>query len=390
VTLAEVLTAEIVGREIRVGTDGIPVVTLPGFKGDLYYSQINTEGTIIKGFPHDIPTVRAISPETPLFKLEEHPEIEVVGDGMYNKRYAFGADERFQTEGFRLDVLEALLTAFQSRSIELRDKAEIKIEGTDKPLKVGKSLRQFYPYAMYYHNNPYIGNSSLVGRLLASRVVAPQIDQEIKASARYFEFSLKERCKYCDKAKEEERKFLNPEQGISPSEHRVVLAENDQHNNGCVAYVPYSLHDQHHIRIIPFKHIARHTDLSSRQIQYLASAIYKSLQMIIKDADRTMEDGSRLRDLKTVEIVLHSAPFYNNAELERVLLSHNGHENGGNRRSNGNLKLEDFYHFHADIFPGTIPAKGDSLEIPGSRLLVVPIRPIYAAQKLREALNHQP
>ena len=304
--------------------NGKSIIVIPSFEGNLYESQTTTSGREIASSSKDGTIVKAITPEKPLFLLEERPQ--GTGEGIYDKLNAFGADERFLVEGSVLSGLELLIGAFKERSLKLQTEAAN-----------GHSLRQFYAYATYD-----VRNSSLVGRLLSSKEIAPNILGEIKAAEHYFAGLNKDRCMYCDIMNEERQR-------VSEDQYRLVIEK------GCsIGFVPFVASDQHTIHIIP-SHVSRLTELSEKQIEELAYIAYRSLERIKADA-------SKSREIDTINVAFHSAPI----------------------NYPSNTELEEYYHLHIEISPGKVPVKGAPYEIPSSGWNIVTGRPKDIAEKLRQ------
>lgn len=331
-------------REFRRDpTRGLKSIILPDFpppsySGSLYNSQVDINGAQIEYFSNNGVYVRVMSPKIPLLLLEDPPSRSVGDTALNDRNSAFGADERFSVNELSPSGLELLIYALISRSKALQST-------TDN----GGSLRQFYPYLTYD-----INTSSLVGRLLASREIAPSIKEEETSFLRHF--IDKERCMYCDIVVEEKRMASNPE---------TRFLNMDEHY---ISFVPFTPSSPYDLRILPLKHIRRLVELSLEQIKYLGKNIY--------DAIKSIEIVSNSNGkIDTINVALHSAPIYSNQDLVY---------------NNGMKELGRFYHFHTEISSGTFPAKGDSYIIYGSGWKVIPYRPKNIAEKLRQALNNQP
>jgi len=325
-------------REIRTDpATGRKIIVLPDLKGDVHSYMTTPIGDKIDFLSINGTSVSVLTPEVPLFLLEERGE--VVGDGaVYDRSSAFGADERLNVDVFSPSGLEALLKSFKSRSIELHSRA------TNKD-----SLTQFFPYFVYVSDQ-----RSLTGILLASRAIPPVILSEIEKSENHAAYHS-ERYMYCD-IRDEEKRMSND------SESRFVTKNMDY-----IAFTPFAPSDQHGIHILPFKHIPRFEDLSDEQIRNLAMIVYESMrriQIVAKD-DR--------RHFDIVNVVLHSAP--------NII-------KGDKTSQRTRYLLERIYHFHVEISPGQNPMHGSPYEIPFSGWTIVAGRPKDTAYKLRQALNH--
>ena len=297
-----------------------------GFEDNLYRSQRSVQGNEITSLSRNGVTVRVISPEHPLLLLEQ--KIIVEGVGLYDRAYAFGADERLDVNKFSPEGLELLLETIKLRSIALKN--------TDK----GEPLRQFHSYAT-------LEQDILTGRLLASERVAPTVEHEITKLAEHTKQHQK-RCFYCDIVRQEQNEAEN-------EESRVVFL--DENKEGYIGFVPFAPKGKDSLSVIPLKHVSRLTELSGEQVRLLAQRVYDSL-IILKEATQG-------RQITTLNVVFYSAPI-NSTSL-------------GNR--NGFYDVS--YHFHA----GVLPEKPDSYEIPGADWFVVPGRPKDTAKKYREILE---
>ena len=345
-------------REDKLGISGVEirkdprllgqsVILIPQFTGNLGDSQTSTEGTSILPYSKNGSEVDVKSPDKHhLFILEEVREIE--GVGLYDRVSGFGADERLEARGiFSPTSLELLISTFIKRTKELKQGEK------------GSSLRQFHAYGIYKTDD-----SSLTGRLLASREIAPNIQNELGESNHYFHFNNRERCMYCDITKQERN-------SAESSEHRVVFYHDELvfdskgnllYNNGAIAFVPFAPIDQHNVHILPFKHTPRLTDLSEKQTAYLADILYKCLLSISIDA-KAMQ-----REVHNLEFAIHSVPFYSKDDVHL--------------RSNDNNRVDEYSHTYIEISP----QETTSYNIPGSGWLVVPDRPKDTAARLRHII----
>ena len=300
------------------------VILIPQVLTNLKESQERTDGMPIKdkyGFPlvysNNGNSVHVISPDDHLFILEEQPDIR--GFGVYDRDTGFGVDERLHAEGsFSPTSLELLIKAFIERTTEL------------KKSEKGNLLRQFLAYGTYR-----IDKSSVDGRLLVSKAIAPNIENELKEAARYFQLNGRDRCLYCDIAEQEKSGALQTESRVilyhdAPVYGKVRGKDNTLlYNNGAIAFVPFAPIDQHNVHIFPLKHTSRLIDLSDEQIRNLSDLVYKCLIGISADAKAVG------REIHNLEFVLHSMPFYakNDAHLMR----------------NGDNEVESYSHSYIDI-----------------------------------------
>ena len=323
---------------------GKTVIVAPYLDNDNFIeSQIGTDGKTIANFHNNGATVKVTSPKMPLFLLEEHPEIE--GHGIYDRKSAFGADERFSLDRLSPSGLELLINVFKVRSLELQNRTEN-----------GSSLRQFYPYATYNADN-----SSLTGRLLATREIAPQIQSEIILSEDYFGWLDKNRCVSCDMIRQERDRAYK-------AQTRVLTFSSDL-VDGSIAFVPFAPEEAYSIHIFPFAHKTRLIDLSEEQIKDLTNIIYQSLESIIKRSTGLKNDDN-------INIALHSGPT-------------DSKENG-RIKSNVYYGLNDYYHFHIEISRGKTPVQASEYKIPESGWTVIQGRPKDKATELRKNLNNHP
>ncbi|MBI2541573.1 hypothetical protein HYV80_02595 [Candidatus Woesearchaeota archaeon] len=336
-------------REIRtVPTNGRKVIVLPDAKSDLAISQMAVDGEYIDTISKNGIEIVARTPAESLFFLQE-PTINV-GEGytnIYDKSAAFGCDERLSAKEGKLPLtpltLDAMIEAFSVRAIDLETRAEKR-----------DFINSFYPYATYR-----VFEKDLMGRLLVSRAIAPEIASEIKTADDYFDSKGHgvRKCLYCDMA-ETEVKAMQAGQ-----EHRVILA-----NDFFVSMQPYASPDPHTINIYTMKqhHTARFTKLTVEQKKILAEMMYDGVMRILTRRPN--------RYFSLVHMSIHSAP-----------LQHNGSNDTRTRN-----KLDDLFGFHVEISPGIIPPYGSPFEIPHSEWRVVPGRPRDTAKSLRDASYDHP
>lgn len=253
----------------------------------------------IESYTKDGSTVLVTSPHDPLFRVEQHPILE--GVGLYDRGYAFGAEENLTLDKFSPQGLELLLEAIISRSKALRD---VQVDG--------RRLRQFHAYATYE-------NDGLVGKLLPSERIAPLIADEIKKALEYY--GRRQICMYCNIICQEQDESIN-------EESRLVFLDEDR--NGYIGFVPFSSQHPCAVSIFPLKHISRLTEFLDWQVKQLALWIYKSINAV-----------SKLTDQK-INLFLYSTPFF----------SDKGDEFNGD--------VEKSHHFHAEITPdgNQIPGTG--------------------------------
>ena len=285
---------------------------------DLFRWLTVTDGEIKDTLRSEESVVYVLSPEVALFRLDE-PERDFAIDQFS----AYGLEYRFRLETDSItDGLELLVKALKLKSNEL-------IETKNR------NLRQFYPYMTYD-----VSASSLTGRLLVSKVIAPTIDREIKIATSHFNASpayLKPNCLYCEVI----GRTLKTQEGplvFSPDFPNITYPSN----------APV---DPHFMYVAPKQHHSRFTDLEDGQLTALASSIYDLVEMIKKDASKT-------REFDTIHIVFHSAPLHYRRTLEQI------------------------YHTHFEAILGKTLGKGDHMIIPGTEWRVTPFGPEEMVQRL--------
>ncbi len=329
-------------REIRIDpSTGERNIVLPNITGDISRLLTSTKGEKIDTFSLGNSKVTVISPEVPLFLLEETQM--PIGDGItiYDRVAGYGADERFAVNSWSPAGLELLIEAFKSRSATLQ---AIVVNG--------RGLGQTYPYALF---DPY--ERTLTGVLLASREIAPRVMQETQQAD--IHLSYRKRRIHHDIHKDESISLFG-------EEHRVVAANEDY-----IAIVPFSSSDQHTIYILPVeRHVVRLTELTRNQSKGLAELIYRSvLALQLKASEK--EDG---RFFNVVNIAFHSAPVIEKPQ-DKI-------------RFNLKNNPDDVYDFHVEIKLGTMPTYKAPYVIPESGWSVVTGRPKQIAERLRELYHH--
>lgn len=342
--------------EGQLGTKDVEIRKNPGLLGhsvilvpksaDLEDLQTSMEGQFITEFSYNGNSIQVISPKDYLFALEGHKLIQ--GVGLYDRVSGFGADERLKVAGpFGPTSLELMIKVFIERTKKLK-------HGITEDL-----LRQFYAYGTYRTED-----SSLVGRLLASTELAPNVQSELNGSSDYYHF--KNRCLHCDIAKQER-------QTSNQSESRLILYHDNKvftddqtkkllYDDGAIAIVSFHPVEEYNIHIIPSGHKPRLTDLSNQQIEVMASFLYKCLMGISADS----KDVGR--GVNNLDFVFHSAPFF---ERNDVYLMRNGDHN-----------VDLYSHSYIEIFPH----ESSSYEIPGSGWVVAQGRPKDTAARLRKII----
>ena len=322
-------------REIRTNPlTGRDVIYIMGFSGNLFDALTTSEGDKIAFFSNGDISIIVNSPKIHLFLLEE--ATEVGGDGVvYDRKPAFGADERFKVNGFSPAGLELLIHAFQERSNKLRTKARKNYE-----------LRQFYPYFAYN-----VFDNKLGGVLLASKAIPQTIMDELVMSYRHER--EKKRPRHGD---------LKRDEALNLRERRLSESRYVTSNKHYIAFAPFGGEDQHTVNIFPHADIGRLTELTETQTTSLGFIVYDCMQRIIKDA-RMQE-----RFFDVVYVALHSAPVLN-----------------GSNNSDLMPHLYAPFDLHVEISPGKIPPYGAPFEIPFSGWKVIPDRPKDVAERLRQA-----
>ncbi len=325
---------------VRVDTDTgrRGTIIAPHLIGDQYSLHTDIDGT-----PIPTKTGKVFSPKHPLFFVEDRALNEL--DEEFNTRiFTTGADERIKESELSGSALEELLHTFISRTFELQERA-----------LNHESLAQFYTYASYD-----IFNKKLNGRLLATNVVPPSIDDEVKAAKEYLE--MREKVKYNDVIRYEISTGFN-------EENRLVGGRGD-----FVGFVPYAPLDPQHIKIAMRANgngnISRVTQLNNAQVKDLAFLIHDCIKRIMIVAAK----GQRFYEL--VHVALHSAPNKYHTDNWRYTSP---------RPSRATNPVDDYYRFHIEMSPGEIPRHGAPYSIPFSGWQVIPKRPKDIARELREA-----
>lgn len=283
-------------RELRIHSyNSIASIIWHSFEGT--GDVLTTNGGEITSRSRDGNTLHILSPTNPLLRLEQHPSKE--GVGLYDRNYAFGAEEILLLDKYDLTGLELLLEFLKSRPDELR-KSELG----------GEKLRQFHAYATYE-----LG--TLVGRLFASERIAPFIDDEIKKALSHY--SQKKRCLYCDIVRQEQNESVN-------QESRVVFL--DDNKDGYIGLVPFTPQHPYSLNIFPLKHKLRLKQFTSDQLKNLALWIYLSMDAIKEKAHQK------------IYLFLYSTPLYSNKDPDY------------------DPNIENAHHLHVEIIPEGIQIPG--------------------------------
>ena len=323
--------------------NGDLTIHLIGLRGPLIDSQIGTEGKEIDIFPK-MPSdngiqVQVISPPVPLLTLEAEPVGGIDGTAwFYDREPSFGADERLNPNKINSAGLEMILRGFKYRTRELRH--DDRFQG---------NLRLFYPYVVYQPGDK--SDEKLIGRMLAARVIAPAIREEVRYAKEYSDFRKGapnyQRCIDCDIVREEIKKA-----GVKKS-RVIVLTEH------FLGIVPFSSSRVYSAHFIPRRHVARFSELTQQEIGDLAIPLYSEVQKISRVASKNVR-------FDAVNISFHSLPFYSTREIAGV---------------NG---IGEAYHMYVEVSPAMLPInRKENYEIPGSRIYVSKVRPKDTGGELR-------
>lgn len=330
-------------REIRRNPlNGDTTIYLIGLKGPLIGSQIGTEGKEIDVFPKmpsdDGTQVKVISPPVPLLTLEAELVGGIDGILVYDREPSFGVDERLEPNRLNQRGLEMLLGGFVHRIGELRHDE-----------RVQDNLRLFYPYVTYIPSNR-MSDEKLIGRLLAARVIAPKIREEIRSAREYFEFRkdlpLNERCMYCDIVQYEIKK-------ADAKMSRVVALT--KHFVGVVSFLSNEVYSVH---FIPTRHAPRFSELTQEEIADLTTLLYSEIQKMTKAA------SGKVR-FNAINVAIHSLPFYsaNDPTFWRG--------------------VSEAYHAYIEMSLGIFPIKrNENYGIPGSGMYVSKMQPENIGREL--------
>lgn len=323
--------------------NGDITIHLIGLKGPLIDSQIGTEGKEIDVFPK-IPSddgvqVRVISPPVPLLTLEAEPVGGIDEILVYDREPSFGVDERLEPNRLNQRGLEMLLGGFAYRTGELRHDERFQ-----------NNLRLFYPYVIYKPSN-HMSDEKLIGRLLAARVIAPAIKDEIRSAREYFEFRedlpFNERCMYCDIVQDEIKKA-----GAKMS--RVVAL-----TRHFVGIVSFSSSGVYSVNFIPRRHAPRFSELTQEEIADLTTPLYSEIQKMTSAASGNVR-------FDAINVAVHSLPFYsaNDPTFWRG--------------------ISEACHTYIEMSPGIFPInRKENYGIPGSRMYVSKVRPKDIGRELR-------
>lgn len=220
------------------------------------------------------------------------------------------------------------------------------------------NLRLFYPYVVYLPSKR-ISDEKLIGRLLVAKVIAPEIEKEVRSVAEYSKFrrgaSSYVRCMDCDIVRDEIKK-------ARAKESRVVAL-----TRHFVGIVPFSSSGVYAAHFIPRRHVSRFSELTQEEIADLAMPLYSEIQKMIGAAS-----GDVIFD--AIHVAIHSLPFYSASDL-----------------TGGNGITELAYHTHIEMFPTRLPSnRKENYEVPGSRMYVSKVRPKDIGRELRIGvhLNH--
>jgi UDPglucose--hexose-1-phosphate uridylyltransferase len=260
-------------------------------------------------------TYRVVSNKFPALRIEG--ELEPVGEGLFDKMNGVGAHEVVietphhggSLATLSIDAVADVLLAFRERMLDLR-----------------KDPR--FAYVLVFKNHGEAAGASLEhphSQLIATPIIPIMVSEELTGSARYYE--LKERCVWCDMARQERR-----------SGHRMILE-----SQGFVAVAPFAPRFPFETWILPWRHRSAFEDSTEEELRGLAG--------ILGDFLRRM---NRVLGEPPFNFMLHTAPF-REAQLEA-------------------------FHWHLEVIPKLTRVAGFEW---GSGFFINPVPPEDAAEALR-------
>jgi UDPglucose--hexose-1-phosphate uridylyltransferase len=260
-------------------------------------------------------TYRVVSNKFPALRIEG--ELEPVGEGLFDKMNGVGAHEVVietphhggSLATLSIDAVADVLLAFRERMLDLK-----------------KDPR--FAYVLVFKNHGEAAGASLEhphSQLIATPIIPIMVSEELTGSARYYE--LKERCVWCDMARQERR-----------SGHRMILE-----SQGFVAVAPFAPRFPFETWILPWRHRSAFEDSTEEELRGLAG--------ILGDFLRRM---NRVLGEPPFNFMLHTAPF-REAQLEA-------------------------FHWHLEVIPKLTRVAGFEW---GSGFFINPVPPEDAAEALR-------
>ena len=267
---------------------------------------------------------RVIPNLSPVFRVEG--DLERKGEGMYDKMNSIGANEI---------IIESPFHSAKPEDIGLDQMARVLITYRDRMSDLEKDPR--LRYTLIYKNSGTAAGavySHPISLLASTPVIPKRVKEELDGAKQYFAY--KERCIFCDLAREELR-FGS----------RVILE-----TRSFVAFCPYASKFPFESWILPKRHNCAFQDIRADEIEDMALILSSVLKKL-----RNIFDGV------SFNYFIHSAP-------NRIPRKNHWHTLG-----------EDF-HWHLEIMPRLLRTSGFEW---GSGLYILPTSPENAAKYLREA-----
>ncbi len=266
---------------------------------------------------------RVTANKFPALRIEG--DLERQGIGMFDKMNGVGAHEVVVESPYHEKRLEDLDLIQVTRVLNAYKE---RIEDLEKDPR----LR----YVLVFKNQGKTAGASLAhshSQIIATPIIPKDVKEKLDGAKSFYDF--KERCIYCD--------VIRQEQAM---QERVVVE-----TGGFIAFCPFAPRFPFEVWIMPKRHSCAYTDITSDEVEDLASVMKEVLQRI----------GKSLK-LPPYNFILHTAP------------------NRIPRRQHWHTLGNDF-HWHLEIMPRLTKVAGFEW---GSGFYINPTPPEEAARYLRE------
>jgi UDPglucose--hexose-1-phosphate uridylyltransferase len=260
-------------------------------------------------------TYRVVANKFPALRIEG--ELEPVGEGLFDKMNGVGAHEV---------VIETPQHGGSLATLSIDAVADVLLAFRERMLDLKKDPR--FAYVLVFKNHGEAAGASLEhphSQLIATPIIPIMVSEELTGSSRYYE--LKERCVWCDMARQERR-----------AGHRMILE-----SHGFVAVAPFAPRFPFETWILPWRHRSAFEDSTEEELRGLASILGEFLRRM----NRVLGDPP-------FNFMLHTAPF-REAQLEA-------------------------FHWHLEVIPKLTRVAGFEW---GSGFFINPVPPEDAAEALR-------
>jgi UDPglucose--hexose-1-phosphate uridylyltransferase len=267
--------------------------------------------------------IRTIPNFEPVFQVEG--ELGRRGEGMYDKMNSIGSNEI---------IIESPEHAVRPEDIGLDQMLRVIMTYRDRMAELEKDPR--LRYTLIYKNSGKEAGalfSHPISHIASTPVIPKRVKEELDGAKQYFDY--KERCIFCDIAREELRVGS-----------RIILETND-----FIAFCPYASKFPFDSWIVPKRHCCAFQDIKTEEIEdmaFILSSVLKKLRSVFNGL--------------SFNYFIHSAP-------NRIPRKNHWHTLG-----------EDF-HWHLEIMPRLLRTSGFEW---GSGFYILPTSPEYAAKCLKE------